>query len=116
MKKRRRQRVFGRKTGPRKALLISIARSLMMKEKIKTTEAKAKETSPFAEKLITKAKKGDLPARRQLLEYFEARIVKKMIEEIGQRYKSRKGGYTRIVKLGARKSDGAQMAIIELVK
>jgi len=116
MKKRKRQRVFGRKTGPRKALLISVARSLILKEKIKTTEAKAKETSPFVEKLITKAKKGDLAARRRLLEYFEASVVKKMIEEIGPRYKARKGGYTRIVKLGARKSDGAQMAIIELVK
>jgi len=116
MKKRKRQRVFGRKTGPRKALLISVARSLVLKEKIKTTEAKAKETSPFVEKLITKAKKGDLAARRNLLEYFEPSIVKKMIEEIAPRYKARKGGYTRIVKLGARKSDGAQMAMIELVK
>lgn len=116
MKKRKRQRVFGRKTGPRKALLVSIARSLMLKEKIKTTEAKAKETSPFVERLITKAKKGDLAARRQLLEYFEASVVKKMIEEIAPRYKARKGGYTRVVKLGARKSDGAQMAMIELVK
>ncbi|MCH8986566.1 50S ribosomal protein L17 [Patescibacteria group bacterium] len=116
MKKRKRQRVFGRKTGPRKALLISVARSLVLKEKIKTTEAKAKETSPFVEKLITKAKKGDLSARRYLLKYFEPSIVKKMIEEIGPRYKTRKGGYTRIVKLGARKSDGARMAMIELVK
>ena len=108
--------MFGRKTGPRKALLISIARSLVLKEKIKTTEAKAKETSPFVEKLITKAKKGDLAATRYLLEYFEPSVVKKMVEEIGPRYKERKGGYTRIVKLGARKSDGARMAMIELVK
>lgn len=116
MKKRKRQRVFGRKTGPRKALLISVARSLVLKEKIKTTEAKAKETSPFVEKLITKAKKGDLSAYRHLRRYFEPSVVKKMIEEIGPRYKTRKGGYTRIVKLGARKSDGARMAMIELVK
>ena len=83
MKKRRRQRIFGRKTGPRKALLISVARSLVLKEKIKTTEAKAKETSPFVEKLITKAKKGDLSAYRHLRRYFEPSVVKKMIEEIG---------------------------------
>ena len=113
MKKKKRGRVFGRKTGPRKALLVSIARSLVKNEKIRTTEAKAKEVSPFIEKLITKAKKGDLAARRGLLVYFEPQIAKKMIEDIAPRYKTRNGGYTRVIKLGPRRSDGARMAIIE---
>ena len=115
MRKRKRGRVFRRKTGPRKALLVSIARSLVKNEKIRTTEAKAKEVSPFVEKLITKAKKGDLAARRELLTYFEPQIAKKMIEDIAPRYKTRKGGYTRVIKLGPRKGDGARMAIIEFI-
>ncbi len=90
--------------------------SLVIKEKIKTTEAKAKEILGLAEKSITKAKKGDLASRRILERYFSKKIVKKLIEEIGPRFKERKGGYTRIIKLGPRKSDGARMAIIELVK
>lgn len=114
MNKRKQGRTFGRKTGPRKALIVSVARSLVEKEKIRTTEAKAKEISPFVDKLITKAKKGDLAARRELLRYFEPRIVKKMIETIAPRYKDRKGGYTRIIKLLPRKSDSAKMAYIEL--
>ena len=116
MRHHNKNRKVGRTKNQRKALLRSLALSLITHGKIKTTEAKAKETSPFVEKLITKAKKGDLSARRYLLKYFEPSIVKKMIEEIGPRYKTRKGGYTRIVKLGARKSDGARMAMIELVK
>ena len=85
-------------------------------KKIKTTQAKAKEVSGFTEKLITKAKKGDLASRRFLLKFFSKDIVKKMIDEIAPQYKDRKGGYTRIIKLGPRKSDGAKMAIIELVE
>ena len=87
-----------------------------MNERIKTTEAKAKELSSFAEKLITRAKKGDLASRRILARYFSKSLVKKLVDEIGPRYKKRGGGYTRIIKLGPRKSDGAKMSIIELVK
>jgi len=116
MKKLKRGRKLSRKRNQRKALLKSLARALFLNEKIKTTEAKAKEVRMFAEKLITRARKGDLASRRILAKYFSKNIVKKLVDEIGPRYKKRKGGYTRIIKLGPRKSDGAKMAIIELVK
>lgn len=90
--------------------------ALILKEKIKTTEAKAKELSRFVEKKITLAKVGDVNSRRLLAQNFPTRTVKKIVNEIAKRYKERKGGYTRIIKLGQRKSDGAKMAIIELVK
>jgi len=110
------KRKFSRKRNQRKALLKSLARELFLKEKIKTTGAKAKEVSSFVEKKISQAKMGDLASRRLLTQEFSPEIVKKLVEEIGPRYKERKGGYTRIVKLGPRKSDGAKMAIIELMK
>jgi large subunit ribosomal protein L17 len=116
MWKRKNGRKFSRKTGPRKALIRSLITSLFIQEKIKTTEAKAKGISSFTERFITKAKRGDIPARRFLARFFSQKITKKLIEEIAPRYKDRKGGYTRIVKLGPRKNDGAKMAIIELVK
>lgn len=94
----------------------SLALSLFLKEKIKTTETKAKEVSAFAEKQISHAKADCLSSRRLLAKNFSPEIVKKLIEEIAPRYKERRGGYTRIIKLGPRKSDGARMAIIELVK
>ena len=115
MKKLKQGRKFGRTKDQRKALLNSLARSLFIHGKISTTEAKAKEVSMFAEKSITKAKKGDLNARRMLAESFSAEVVKKLIEEIGPKYKERKGGYTRIIKKGPRKSDGAKIVFIELV-
>lgn len=116
MKKRKVGRKLSRKRDPRKALLKSLARALFLHEKIKTTEAKAKEVSSFAQKCITKAKQGDLAARRHLSRFFAPNIVKKLVDDIGKRYKNHSGGYTRIVKLESRKSDGAKMAIIELVK
>ena len=94
----------------------SLAYSLFLKEKIKTTETKAKEVSAFAEKQISHAKTGSLSSRRLLSKNFSPEIVKKLIEEIAPKYKDRRGGYTRIIKLGPRKSDGAKMTIIELVK
>ena len=93
-----------------------MAVSLISKEKIRTTEAKAKELAPFVEKKISKARIGNLSSRRFLMRFFPEETVKKLIGEIGPRYKERKGGYTRIIKLGPRKPDGAKMAIIELVK
>ena len=116
MRKRKKGRKFSRKRNQRKALLKGLATSLFLKEKIKTTEAKAKEIQGFAEKFITKAKKNNLHSRRLLLKFFSSRVVKKLMEEIAPHYKERKGGYTRVVRLGPRKSDGARMAIIELVK
>lgn len=90
--------------------------SLFINEKIKTTEAKAKETLRFAERIITKARKGDLTSRRFLARYFPKNLVKKIVAEIAPKYKERKGGYIRIIKLGPRKSDGSRMVIIELIK
>ena len=109
-------RLFSREKGVRKALLHSMARALAQKEKIQTTAAKAREISPLFEHLITKAKQDNLAARRELLRYFDAPLVKKMVEEIGPRYRDRQGGYTRITKIATRKTDGAKMAIIELIK
>ncbi len=116
MRKRKKGRILSRKKGVRKALLLSVARALAQKEKIQTTAAKAKEIAPVMERLITKAKQDTLGTRRELLRYFDAKLVKKMLEEIGPRYRERQGGYTRVIKIVPRKSDGAEMAIVELVK
>jgi large subunit ribosomal protein L17 len=127
MKKLKKGRKFSRKKDQRKALLKSLALAFILDEKIKTTEAKAKELRPFFEKYINRAKNKDLATRRFLSKFFPAKAVKKLVDEIGPRYKpphqkiggggkDRKGGYTRIIKLGPRKTDGARMAIIELVK
>lgn len=116
MKKRKKGRKLSRKKDQRKALLRSLAGSLLLKEKIRVTEAKAKEVSGFLEKKISRAKIGNLTSRRILSNFFPSQIVKKLVNEIGPRYKERKGGYTRIIKLGRRKLDGAKMVIIELVQ
>ena len=116
MQKLRKGRKFHRKADQRKALLHSLASALFLKEKIKTTEAKAKELSIYAEKQISRAKIGDPASRKLLMKNFTPQVVKKMINELGSRYKDRKGGYTRVIKLGFRKLDGAKIAIIELVK
>jgi len=116
MKKRKSGRKFHRTAGQRKALLKSLARALILKGRIETGEAKAKELSAFVEKQITKAKKGDLAVKRELLKIFSNTTVKKLIEEIAPLYKNRAGGYTRIIKKGPRASDGAKIVIIEFVK
>ncbi len=108
-------RKFGRKAGPRRALLKSLALALVQEGKIKTTEAKAKELRPFVEKLVTLSKK-ETPASKRLL---EARVGKlatnKLTTNLAKTYKTRAGGYTRITKLVRRSSDGAPMAVIEFV-
>jgi large subunit ribosomal protein L17 len=111
------KRKFGRDKNQRKTLLSSLALNLIVRGKIKTTEPKAKELRPFMEKLITKAKKGDLATRRVIISKLinRSKEVKKLFEVIAPKYMDKKGGYTRVLKLGARKSDGAPMAIIELV-
>ena len=95
----------------------SLALNLIVRGRIKTTEPKAKELKPFVEKLITKAKKGDLNTRRLMISKLSNRSkeVKKLFEVIAPKYAGKNGGYTRVLKLGARKSDGAKMAIIEFV-
>jgi large subunit ribosomal protein L17 len=109
-------RKFGRPANQRKALLKSLAYSLVIKEKIKTTEAKAKELRPFVEKLITFGKKGTLASRRELDARVGSIAAKKIATKLSPDYMDRKGGYTRITKMIRRASDGAPMAVIELVK
>jgi len=115
MKKQKKGRKFNRKKDQRQALMITMARSLILNKRIKTTEPKAKELSSFIEKRITKAKRGSASDRKELLKEFSGSIVKKMIEQIAPLYKNRPGGYTRIIKTGIRKSDSARTAIIELI-
>jgi large subunit ribosomal protein L17 len=111
------KRKFGRVRKVRNALMNSLALNLIIREKIKTTEPKAKELRPFMDKLVTSAKKGDMATRRLIVSRLSNRRpeVKKLFEVIAPKYADRKGGYTRVLKLGARKSDGAKMAIIEFV-
>lgn len=117
MKKRKKGRKLSRKRDPRRALLKTLASSLVLYGKITTTEAKAKELKPFIERSITCTKKeNSLHARRLLGRYFSHAVAKKLMMEIGPRYRERRGGYTRIIKLGPRKTDAARMAVIELVK
>src|ERR671915_1918187 len=98
-------------------MLSNLAVSLFEHERIQTTEAKAKMLRPFAEKLITKAKKGSVHHRRQVLSVIEDRdVVHKLFSDIGPRFAERNGGYTRVLKIGARNGDAAPMALIELVE
>lgn len=117
MRHKDKNKKMGKDRKGRVALKRSLISELFLHEKIKTTEAKAKAIKPFAEKIISTAKKGTLSARRDILSYFMNNIfiTEKALKEIATRYKERKGGYTRIIKLPPRKSDGSKMAIIELV-
>ncbi|MFA5358493.1 MAG: 50S ribosomal protein L17 [Patescibacteria group bacterium] len=116
MKHRKNIKILDRNATARKALLRGLANNFVLHEKIKTTEAKAKVLRSVIERCITTAKKGDLAARRRLSSYlYTTGAVKKMMEEIGPRYKDRKGGYTRITKLDTNRKDAAKMALIEFV-
>ena len=97
-------------------MLRNLASSVLIYEKVKTTETKAKVVKPIVERLIKVATKDDLTARRNLISVLPQKLaVKKAMEVLGKRYKDRKGGYTRIVKLGTRAGDGANIVQIELV-
>lgn len=109
------KRRFGRKKAQKKALMQSLARNLIVNERIKTTHAKAKELRTFVEPLITMAKKDSIHSRRKLKKHFDDKVVKKLVDEIGPKYKNRPGGYTRIIKIGLREKDGAKEVFIELV-
>lgn len=108
---------LSRDSAHRKALLRNLSRELIQHERIKTSQAKAKAVKPEVEKLITLAKNGDLHARRQALSTLgqDRFLVHKLFEEIAPRYETRPGGYTRIVKLGPRRSDSTEMVFLELV-
>jgi large subunit ribosomal protein L17 len=100
-----------------KIILANLAKALFEHGRITTTEAKARKLRPYAERLVTKAKKGDLHNRRQVLQVItDKSIVHTLFTEIGPRYENRPGGYTRITKIGNRRGDNAPMAVIELVE
>jgi large subunit ribosomal protein L17 len=110
-------RQFGRDSSHRKALLRMLVTALLKNEKIETTSAKAKEIRPLAEKMITLAKRGDLHARRQALSFIhDEAVVRTLFSQIGPRFNSRNGGYTRIVPTRNRPGDAAPMSVIELVE
>ncbi len=116
MRHRAKGRQLSRTSSHRRALLNNMATSLFEHERIVTTEAKAKELRPFAEKLITLARRGDLHARRLVERKVKDRaVLSKLFAEIGPRFAGRPGGYTRILKLGHRPGDGADQARIELL-
>jgi len=116
MRHRNKNKILDRKKGPRELMLRNLASSILLYEKVKTTRAKAAAVRPLVEKMITSAKAGDLNARRGLIKVLlQKNAVKKTLEVLGVRYKSRPGGYTRVIKLGTRAGDGAEMVQIELV-
>jgi len=116
MRKLNKGRKLSMKKGPRIQLLKTLANSFFLHEKIKTTEAKAKELRSIVEKMITRARVASIANRRLLAQSLTAEMTKKLVEEIAPKYKERNGGYTRITRLGPRDSDGAKMVIFELVK
>ncbi len=116
MRHRNKVKTLGRSQSARKALLRDLATSLIVHESIETTHVKAKATRATVERLITVAKQGDLTARRRLLAFFPTeQPVNKLMDVIGPRYAERKGGYTRIIKLGHRQGDAAKVVRFELV-
>ena len=117
MRHRKDRGKLSRSASHRKALFMNLAREVIDHERIETTEAKAKAVKPEVERLITLAKRGDLHARRQALSALgqDKFVVHKLFEEIAPRYTERPGGYTRILKLGPRKSDATEMVYLELV-
>ncbi len=107
---------FGGSPAHQKSMFANLSASLFVNERVTTTLAKAKAVRPHAEKLITKAKSGTLHDRRQVLKLIDdSDVVTKLFDEIGPRYEDRNGGYTRVVRVGTRRGDNAEMAIIELV-
>jgi len=110
-------RKLGLRSDHRRAMLRNAATSLLQAEKISTTEDRDKEVRKVAERMITLGKRGDLHARRQALSYLTSdEVVHKLFTDLAQRYSDRQGGYTRLIKTGFRKGDGAPMVIIELVQ
>ena len=116
MRHHRAGKKLGRDSAHRKALYANLAGSLIEHGRIKTTQAKAKAVKPFAEQMITLGKRGDLAARRQAIAELRSQdAVHKLFAEVAPRFSERPGGYTRIVKIGPRQGDAAEMAYLELV-
>jgi large subunit ribosomal protein L17 len=116
MRHRSHSHSFGRRSGPKKALLKGLVISLVEHERIKTTLAKAKELRKHVEKAVTLSKDGDLAARRVLISRFGNQdTAEKLVTNLGKRFQDRKGGYTRILKMGVRPGDRVPMALIEFV-
>ena len=116
MRHRNKGRKLGRTASHRRATLRNMATSLFQHGRIETTTAKAKELRPYAERLITLARRGDLHARRLAAAKIQDRqVLGRLFDDIAPRYSERPGGYTRILKLGNRKGDAAEMSLIELV-
>jgi large subunit ribosomal protein L17 len=117
MRHRKKGRELSRTRSHKQATLRNMATSLFRHERIRTTEAKAKELRPFAERLISLARRGDLHSRRRARRHIADReVLQKLFDQIGPRFQDRPGGYTRILKLGARRGDGAEVALIELTE
>ena len=109
-------RKLGKRSDQRKAMLRAMVTYLLENGQIKTTLARAKEVAPLAEKMITLSKKNDLAAYRQALGFITKEdVAKKLFQELGPKYAGRNGGYTRVVRIGPRRGDAAEMAIIQLV-
>ena len=109
-------RKLGRPTDHRKAMLRAMVTYLLENGKIETTVTRAKEVRPLAEKMITLGKKNTLAAKRQAFAFItKEAVVKKTFDEIAPKYADRNGGYTRVIRIGPRRGDGAEMAIIELI-
>ena len=116
MRHQRKGKKLGRDSSHRKALYSNLAGALIEHGRIKTTEAKAKAVKPIAEKMITLGRRGDLAARRQALAYLRSQeVVHQLFAEVAPRFADRPGGYSRIVKLGPRYGDAAEMVYLELV-
>src|SRR2546423_11932309 len=116
MRHRRAGKKLGRDSAHRKALYSNLAGALIEHGRIKTTEAKAKAVKPFAEQMITLGKRGDLAARRQAIAELRSQdVVHQLFADVAPRFADRPGGYTRIVKLGPRQGDAAEMVYLELV-
>lgn len=117
MRHRKKRNKLSRDAAHREALLTNLSKQLIEHERIQTSQAKAKAVKPEVEKLITLAKRGDLHARRQALSslHNDKFVVHKLFDEVAPRYAERPGGYTRIVKLGPRRSDSTEMVYLELV-
>ena len=107
---------LGKSPSHQRKILSNLAASLIMEERVTTTSAKAKLLRPYVEKIVTKARRGDLHARRNVLAKIQdTEVVTKLFDDIGPRYEDRPGGYTRIIKVGPRRGDGTEMSLIEFV-